>query len=103
MTNRIPEIALILPSLYLMQLNGGKITTSQLIQKLRLIMRPTGEDLEILSGRSDDKFLFGRIAEECRLQTYSDHALPPTPTTHQRPPRRKETKWRTYRYRSSIR
>lgn len=56
MTNRIAEIELILPSLYLMQLNGGKITTSQLIQRLRLIMRPTGEDLEILSGRSDDKF-----------------------------------------------
>lgn len=39
-----------------MELNGGTITTSELIQKLRDIMKPSGEDLQILSGRSDDKF-----------------------------------------------
>jgi len=56
MANRITETELILPSLYLMQINGGSITTSELIHKLRLIMKPTGIDREILSGRKDDKF-----------------------------------------------
>lgn len=56
MAKRITETELILPSLYLMKLNGGRITTSELIEKLRLIMRPIGEDLQILSGRNDDKF-----------------------------------------------
>lgn len=32
------------------------IRTSGLIQKLREIMKPNGEDLEILSDRNDDKF-----------------------------------------------
>jgi hypothetical protein len=53
---RITETELILPSLYLMSLNGGTITTSELIEKLRAIMKPTGEDLEILRSRNDDKF-----------------------------------------------
>ena len=53
---RITETELVLPSLYLMTLQGGAITTSELISKLRSIMKPTGEDLDILSGRSDDKF-----------------------------------------------
>jgi len=56
MAKRITETELILPSLYLMSLNGGVITTSELIQKLRDIMKPVGEDLQILSGRADDKF-----------------------------------------------
>ena len=56
MAKRITETELILPSLYLMSLNGGMITTSELIKKLRDIMKPTGEDLQILSGRNDDKF-----------------------------------------------
>ncbi|MDR0604529.1 MAG: HNH endonuclease [Bacteroidales bacterium] len=56
MEQRITEPELILPSLYLMSLNNGIITTSELIQKLRNIMKPTGEDLNILTGRNDDKF-----------------------------------------------
>lgn len=56
MAKRITETELILPSLYLMSLNGGTITTSELILKLRDIMKPGGEDLQILSGRTDDKF-----------------------------------------------
>lgn len=56
MAKRITETELILPSLYLMSLNGGHITTSELIQRLRDIMKPSGEDLQILTGRSDDKF-----------------------------------------------
>lgn len=56
MGKRITETELILPSLYLMSLNNGVITTSELISKLRDIMRPAGEDLKILTGRADDKF-----------------------------------------------
>lgn len=56
MAKRITETELILPSLYLMKLNNGRITTTELIEKLRLIMKPSGKDLEILSGRNDDKF-----------------------------------------------
>ena len=56
MAKRITETELILPSLYLMSLNGGRISTSELIQKLRDIMNPTGEDLQILANRTDDKF-----------------------------------------------
>lgn len=56
MANRITETELILPSLYLMSLNNGMMTTSELIEKLRAIMKSSGEDLQILSGRSDDKF-----------------------------------------------
>ncbi len=56
MKNRITESELVLPSLYLMNMNNGSITTSELIEKLRLIMKPSGEDLEMLSSRNDDKF-----------------------------------------------
>jgi predicted HNH restriction endonuclease len=55
-TNRIQENELVLPSLFLMKVNNGNITTEDLIPQLREIMKPTGEDLEILSNRSDDKF-----------------------------------------------
>jgi hypothetical protein len=55
-TNRIPENELVLPSLFLMKVNDGHITTEELIPQLREIMRPSGEDLEILDNRSDDKF-----------------------------------------------
>jgi predicted HNH restriction endonuclease len=54
--NRIPESELVLPSLFFMELNGGYITTEELIPKLREIMKPSDEDLEILAGRTDDKF-----------------------------------------------
>ena len=39
-----------------MQLNNGSITTSELIEKLRLVMKPSGEDTNILENRNDDKF-----------------------------------------------
>jgi hypothetical protein len=49
MTNKpITETELLLPSLYLMSLTDGRSTTSELIQKLRLIMNPAGEDVQIL-------------------------------------------------------
>jgi hypothetical protein len=53
---RIPENELVLPSLFFMEINDGHITTEELIPKLREIMKPAGEDLNILKGRSDDKF-----------------------------------------------
>jgi predicted HNH restriction endonuclease len=54
--SRIPESELVLPSLFFMEINGGHITTEELIPKLRELMKPSGEDLEILTGRTDDKF-----------------------------------------------
>lgn len=54
--SRISETELILPSLLMMSLNNGIVTTSELIIKLREILNPQGEDLAILSGRKDDKF-----------------------------------------------
>lgn len=54
---RITENQLILPSLFLMSLSSIKgLSTSDLIPKLRDLLHPSGEDLEILAGRNDDKF-----------------------------------------------
>jgi hypothetical protein len=52
----ISEGELLLPSLYLMMVNGGSIDTSTLRNGLRDIMKPSGEDEQILSGRSDTHF-----------------------------------------------
>lgn len=52
---RITEPDLILPALYIIQKQPG-ITTGELIEELRTIFHPTGEDVEILHGRNDDKF-----------------------------------------------
>lgn len=57
MTTRITESELVLPSLFLMNSSeDGVIETATLIEKLRELMRPQGEDLKILAGRRDDKF-----------------------------------------------
>lgn len=56
MVDRISERELILPSLFLMERNGGEISTSQLIVELRGLLNPQGEDLACLEGRNDDKF-----------------------------------------------
>lgn len=54
---RITENQLILPSLFLLSLSPTKgLSTSELIPKLRDLLKPSGEDLEILRGRKDDKF-----------------------------------------------
>jgi hypothetical protein len=54
---RVTENQLILPSLFFMSLSASKsITTSELIPKLRELLNPKDEDLEILAGRNDDKF-----------------------------------------------
>lgn len=52
---RISESDLILPALFVISENPG-VTTSKLIQELNRILKPQGEDAEILSGRSDTKF-----------------------------------------------
>ncbi len=54
---KISEGELILPSLYLMSLRtDGKMGTSDLISELRVLLKPDGENLEILKNRADDKF-----------------------------------------------
>lgn len=54
--SRILEEDLQLPALYLISLNNGLITTSELSNLLRSLLNPKGEDLDILDGRTDDKF-----------------------------------------------
>jgi len=56
MSDRILESDLQLPALYLIKLRNGQITTSELSLSLRNILPLSGEDLEILAGRADDKF-----------------------------------------------
>ncbi len=54
---RISENDLILPALYLMSMQyDGCITTTELIRQLTNLLKPTGEDAEILAGRNDTKF-----------------------------------------------
>lgn len=54
---RISESDLILPALYLLDMEpGGILDTSSLIEKLTAVMHPTGDDVKILSGRNDTYF-----------------------------------------------
>lgn len=46
---------MILSALYFIN-EEGKLNTSEIIKKLEAALSPTGEDAEILSGRSDTKF-----------------------------------------------
>lgn len=55
MTKRISEQDLILPALYCIEI-AGEISTTDLSECLRSLLKPQGQDLEILSGRNDDKF-----------------------------------------------
>lgn len=57
MADRISERELILPALWCMhRVEGQVISTTALMQCLRDVLRPSGEDLSILAGRTDDKF-----------------------------------------------
>ncbi len=57
MLERIKESELVLPALFCLSLAPDRsLTTTELITQLRNIMKPTGEDIEILEGRFDDKF-----------------------------------------------
>ncbi|TDG36687.1 HNH endonuclease [Pedobacter changchengzhani] len=54
---RIAEGELILPSLLVLSNSkSGRISTSLLIDRLRDLLRPTGEDTKLLIRRQDDKF-----------------------------------------------
>lgn len=53
---RINEDQLILPALYLLNNAAQGLTTADLIRDLTALFQPTGEDAEILDGRSDTKF-----------------------------------------------
>lgn len=55
MEQRIEEKMLILPALYIIK-RKGMATTSDLINDLTIFFNPSGEDAELLSGRSDTKF-----------------------------------------------
>lgn len=52
---RIRESDLHIPALWCID-RDGEISTTQLQLCLRAVLRPTGEDLELLSDRTDDKF-----------------------------------------------
>ncbi|MEG2172287.1 MAG: hypothetical protein RRY29_03390 [Desulfovibrionaceae bacterium] len=56
MRERIRECDLIPPALEILVELGGSATTSELIAALRVKLHPHGEDLDVLEGRSDDKF-----------------------------------------------
>lgn len=53
---RISEAELVLPSLYLMYLKKSNISTSDLINLLTKLMKPTGQDIQILANRNDTYF-----------------------------------------------
>ena len=53
---RISESGLVLPALYVIRENGGNASTGNLITELNIMLKPTGEDNEILKGRNDTKF-----------------------------------------------
>src|SRR5690606_33430786 len=55
MTRRIRESELVLPALFCID-SAAEISTTDLSERLRTLLRPQGEDLEILAGRNDDKF-----------------------------------------------
>jgi 5-methylcytosine-specific restriction enzyme A len=55
MSRRISERDLILPALFCIA-DVDEISTSDLADCLRSLLKPEGEDLEILAGRNDDKF-----------------------------------------------
>jgi len=53
---RLSEPDLILPALLVLDEADGSLSTTQLSERLRSLLKPSGEDLEILVGRQDDKF-----------------------------------------------
>lgn len=54
---RISENDLIIPTLNLLNTaTNNTLTTTELIQKLTVVMKPSKEDLVILKNRSDSKF-----------------------------------------------
>ena len=57
MTDRVHEDELVVPTLeYLAKQPEGFAVTSDIISHLESIFQPSGEDAEIIEGRSDTKF-----------------------------------------------
>ncbi|MDC3272859.1 HNH endonuclease [Hyphomicrobiales bacterium] len=56
MQKLIEERALVIPSLFVMQKNEGITTTTELQEELSKMLNPSGEDLDILKNRQDNKF-----------------------------------------------
>lgn len=55
--SRITESELVLPALFLMSMKpDGRISTSALIKELEMLIKPTGQDAQILAGRKDTYF-----------------------------------------------
>jgi len=52
---RITERELIAPALKLLEQHNS-LSTTDLISKLRVLLKPTGDDLKILKDRNDDSF-----------------------------------------------
>jgi hypothetical protein len=50
------EPDLIIPALEIIAARPNGISTSELLRLLRRQLKPSGDDLEILANRSDDKF-----------------------------------------------
>lgn len=53
---RIREKDIVIPALQAAASNGGMITMTELIEKMEAHFQPTGEDADIIQGRSDTKF-----------------------------------------------
>jgi len=57
MSRRISERDLIIPALFCIRQSANQeLSTTELQECLRRLLRPAGEDLELLDGRGDDKF-----------------------------------------------
>lgn len=54
--SKYSESALVFPALIALGKKSGKISTSDLITELTRVLKPDGEDMEILSGRNDTYF-----------------------------------------------
>ena len=54
--SRIEEKALIVPALHLISEAGGCLAMRELIPKMTSLLKPSGEDMEILQNRTDTRF-----------------------------------------------
>jgi hypothetical protein len=74
------EPDLVIPALEIIAAHPDGVGTTELLSHLRRQLKPTGEDLETLAGRSDDKFSqkvrnlrsHGTLVEKRGLATFAD-------------------------------
>ena len=64
MSERIYENDLRLPALYLISMRNGNINTSELSNMLRDILKPSGDDLEILANLLSKMVLLREILNQ---------------------------------------